>query len=153
MNDVSLLDAAARRRHLEMLLMSCAVVALAVVLDVRPDHQVSFRFLPNWPLPPSCASRAIFGVPCPGCGLTRSFVYLAHGEWQASLEMHRLGWLLALAVVFQFPYRLAALLGRKDRPLGSLAPAVFCWTLIFLLLANWVLQIVEQIGAGRGCAG
>ena len=133
--------------------MSCAVVAMAAILDVRPDRQVSFRFLPNWPLPPSCASRAVFGVSCPGCGLTRSFVYLAHGEWRASLEMHRLGWLLALAVAFQLPYRLAALWGGMDRPLGSLAPTVFSWTLIFLLLANWVLQIVESVGAGQGPVG
>jgi hypothetical protein len=42
-----------------------------------------------------CLFRRLTGVPCPGCGLTRSWAHLAKGEWSASLRAHPLGPLLA----------------------------------------------------------
>jgi hypothetical protein len=29
---------------------------------------------------------------CPGCGLGRSIALLMHGKWEASFNMHPLGW-------------------------------------------------------------
>ena len=54
---------------------------------------------------------------------------------------HRVGWLLALAVVLQIPYRLAALLGRNRQPLGKRFPELFGLALIVALIGNWVLQV------------
>jgi hypothetical protein len=45
---------------------------------------------------------------CPGCGLTRSIIELAHGNLESSLASHRLGLLLAGAIA----YLTAA--GRRD---------------------------------------
>ncbi len=132
---------AARRRHRFMLAVSSAVVLLALLLRVRPDERVEFAWLPGIPLPETCASRSWFGIECPGCGLTRSMVYLFHGDWRASLAEHRLGWLLALATILQFPYRIAAL-ARKNAPL--LSPRLtsgFGHALIVLLIANWMLNV------------
>jgi hypothetical protein len=131
-----------RRRHRGMLLIACAVTGLSFVLAVRSDERVTLPLLPDRPLPPTCLSRSLFGVGCPGCGLTRSFVYLAHGAWQESLREHRLGWLLAFAVLMQFPYRGVALWRKNDRPLGRLLPRVFSGLLIFLLIGNWVVQVL-----------
>jgi hypothetical protein len=128
-----------RKRHRQMLAIAGAVVVLSLALEVVAGQRVAFRFLPHWPLPPSCLSRTLFGVSCPGCGLTRSFIYLAHGDLQASWQAHHLGWLLALAVVLQFPYRLAALLRNQDQPLGRHVPRIFSGTLILLLFVNWLL--------------
>jgi hypothetical protein len=129
------------RCHRQMLGMACAVIALSLLLLVRSDDHAAFRFLPDWPIPVSCPSQAIFGVDCPGCGLTRSFVFLAHGDWQHAWEKHRLGWLLALAVAIQIPYRLAAMLGRNPRPLGTRIPYLFSMALIAALIGNWVLRV------------
>ncbi len=131
---------ASRKRHREMLVLAAAVVALSLALEVQSGQHVALHCLPGCPMPGTCLSHQLFGVDCPGCGLTRSFVYLFHGDWRASLEMHRLGWLLALAVVLQFPYRLAALGFGADHPLGHWFPWAFGMTLIALLLGNWVLQ-------------
>lgn len=43
-----------------------------------------------------CFSRRVLDLPCPGCGLTRAFAYLAKGEWRAALAAHPLAPVLAL---------------------------------------------------------
>ena len=47
-------------------------------------------------LPSICAFHNVTGWPCPGCGLTRSWVSMAHGHVSASLIWHPLGPLLFL---------------------------------------------------------
>jgi hypothetical protein len=37
-----------------------------------------------------CPSVTLFHAPCPGCGMTRALVALAHGEVGESLSMHAL---------------------------------------------------------------
>ena len=105
-----------RPGHLAMLIFSLTLVVLALLLQVRPDQRLALRWLTGAPLPDCCLSRAVFGVPCPLCGLGRSAVHLGHGDWWASLAAHRLGWLLVLAMLFQVPYHTAALIRKKARP-------------------------------------
>ena len=52
-------------------------------------------------LPSLCLLRNVTGLPCPGCGLTRSWVDLVRGDLGASLGHHRLGWLIMLYVAAQ----------------------------------------------------
>ncbi len=35
-----------------------------------------------------CAFRATTGVPCPGCGMTRSMGALARGRWHDAMHLH-----------------------------------------------------------------
>ena len=35
-----------------------------------------------------CGFRALTGIPCPGCGMTRAMAALARGEWTAALRYH-----------------------------------------------------------------
>jgi hypothetical protein len=127
------------RRHRQMLSIACAVLVLSLVLRMRSDDHAALAFLPDWPIPSLCPSQTIFDVDCPGCGLTRSFIHLAHGDWHRALSKHRVGWLVALAVVLQIPYRLTALLGRNPQPLGQRFPKFFGVALIVALIGNWVL--------------
>jgi hypothetical protein len=134
---------AARRRHdITMLLMAVAVIAGAFSLRVRNDGRVALWCLPDWPLPHSCASRAVFGTSCAGCGLTRSCIYLAQGDLGASWRTHRLGWLMAAAIVCQIPYRAAVLRRSGGRPLGIWFPRAFGYILIVLLIGNWIAGLL-----------
>ncbi|MGO9115724.1 MAG: DUF2752 domain-containing protein [Thermoguttaceae bacterium] len=128
-------------RHWQILAFACGALVLSLLLEVRCDDHAAFVFLPDWPIPSSCPSQTIFHVDCPGCGLTRSLIYLAHGDWQRSLAKHRLGWLFALVLVLQIPYRLVALLGRNRLPLGQRFPKLFGMALIVALIGNWALLI------------
>ena len=44
---------------------------------------------------PFCPLASVIGVPCPGCGLTRATLALAHGDLQHALELHPLVFVLA----------------------------------------------------------
>jgi hypothetical protein len=135
--------AGGRQRHGFFLALAAMIAVLAWALEVRPDERVAFRGFSQWPLPHSCYSRAVFGVPCPGCGLTRSFVYLARGDWQAAWQEHRLGWLLAGIVALQFPYRLWALSRGGRTALNPKLATALAIVLAILMLVNWGLRFVE----------
>lgn len=126
------------RQHWIVLLLCTIVVLGAVLLEVAPEGRVAIRGLERAPLPHSCGSRALLGVRCPACGLTRSTIHIANGRWRESIEVHRLGWLVALVVLAQFPYRLLALAKRRAAPLGRRVPGLVGAGLICLLLANWI---------------
>ena len=107
-----------RRRHWQILWLCAGILVASAVLGVRHDGRVVIPGLPDHPLPGTCISQHVLGVDCPGCGLTRSFVHLAHGRWDAAWSVHRLGWLAFLAVAIQVPYRLL-LIRRARRQLGT----------------------------------
>ena len=97
-------------------------------------------------VPPLCLSRSCFGVSCPGCGLTRSFIHLAHADWDASWKCHRLGWLLAAMLVLQVPYRIHGL-RHPDNPLLSAGWRIWITRiLIALLIGNWLVGLLLTEG-------
>ncbi|HEX5447126.1 MAG TPA: DUF2752 domain-containing protein, partial [Pirellulales bacterium] len=147
----------ARERHWFFLALAASVVVMALLLNVRGDR-VALVGLPDYPLPHLCMSRSLLGRTCPGCGLTRSFVYLAHGDWQAAWRVHRLGWLVAALVLFQLPYRTWMLI-RRCNGLPTRLVQCYAAAVVALLVFNWGLGIIEgnsfclpnpdEIGAAR----
>lgn len=60
-------------------------------------------FLPLLSLSPSCAFKALFNIPCPTCGATRSLVHLSHGELLPALAMNPIiAIVIGFAVLFFF---------------------------------------------------
>lgn len=49
--------------------------------------------------PVICPFRNLTGLPCPGCGLTRSWVYATHGHWHDSILAHPFGMLAILVTL------------------------------------------------------
>ena len=127
----------ARRRHRDVLLASLSVILLSFLLVIRADGRVAFRGAEGYAVPETCASHALLGIDCPTCGLTRSFIELARGDWRASLGFHRLGWMVALAVVLQVPYRSACLL--SGRSLGRAPASAVAYVFVAAVLLNWVI--------------
>ncbi len=48
---------------------------------------------------PPCSFRVLFGIRCPGCGMTTSWAYFVRGQWLASMTVSLGGFLLALAAM------------------------------------------------------
>jgi hypothetical protein len=85
-------DAPATRRPTTTELVAVAgVAALGASLLLSPDH------IEDGPV--ICPFRRLTGLPCPGCGLTRSWVYLTHGWWRESFLAHPFGPLFAAVMV------------------------------------------------------
>lgn len=49
--------------------------------------------------PVVCPFRLATGLPCPGCGLTRSWVYWMHGDWKDGMIANPFGIVLLAAAV------------------------------------------------------
>lgn len=123
-----------------LLIAAIAVFVFAALFQIQNGDRVS---LAGWTIPETCTSKAYLNLPCPGCGLTRSFVALAHGDWIASYSFHRLGWATALFVFLQIPYRTARLIHpNQSRPKASRYLQTFALVLVIAILVNWVVELV-----------
>ncbi len=138
-----------RRRilHHRNVLFACSIVVLlALSLKTRTDQRIELAWLPGIPMPETCASRNMFDVECPGCGLTRSFIAMTAGDFSDAFQLNRTGWMLACAMLIQFPYRLFLLHHLKTHGLPEPVPEwlklAFSWTLIATLIGNWLLKIL-----------
>lgn len=89
------------RWHAFVLALTGAVILASFLLSATPEGVGLF----GWELPYRCGVREILGFPCPGCGLTRSFVLTAHGHPIEATRVHPLGAAGWLAVAVQVPYR------------------------------------------------
>lgn len=122
-----------------MLGMSVAALLLSSCLEVRPEGGVGPRGWHGIALPGLCLSQEIWGISCPGCGLTRSFILLAQGQWHSAFEMHRLGWFMAVVVAGQIPYRLACL-WQNRQVLGRTCTRLIGYLIIAALIGNWLIR-------------
>ena len=132
--------------HLTTLLILGTILTLPFILSFNPSPHPNagqLRIL-NIAIPELCLSHRLFHVECPGCGLTRSFVALAHGDWLRAYEFHRLGAVLYAYIVFLVVFHITGIavgkrpmsvqLVRLHRKLGVL--------MILLLIANWAFPLL-----------
>lgn len=93
------------RTDLTILGGAVGVLILAALLEPHPEVVRLF----GHDVPPMCAFSVLTGLSCPGCGLTRSFAFLEHGDLGASFAMNPLGPALWSLVAAQVPYRMLRL--------------------------------------------
>jgi hypothetical protein len=83
-----------RRGRILLTVGSLAVLGgFAVAYRLEPDPR-GFGTHQRLGLPP-CTIRAVFGVPCPSCGMTTSFANITKGRWRAAARANFAGLLLS----------------------------------------------------------
>jgi hypothetical protein len=99
-----------------------------------------------------CLFKAAFHIPCPGCGMTRSFKALWRGQWFLAVRYHPLGPLFfGICTVF-------LLLALFQRPLAKTPfalPKAHQWllrgktlkTLVVLMLGVWAVRMGLYLAA------
>ena len=91
------------------------ILVLAALMTVGPQRQV---YLPGLsvPVPETCTLKSRFAIDCPGCGMTRSFIHLAHGRFLDAMRLNPASVLVFLFIAAQIPAAAARfLLGRRSR--------------------------------------
>ncbi|NIN93340.1 DUF2752 domain-containing protein [bacterium] len=91
--------------HLVIFIACFCILTAALILRPASPGTSHLR-LGKISIPDMCILRAATGVPCPGCGLSRSMVAAINGDLRRSLAFHRLGLLTLLYVFLQFVCRL-----------------------------------------------
>lgn len=125
-----------------MLVIISVALVFSILFSFKGQGSEASLALAGVNLPPICGSRVLLDLPCPGCGLTRSFVAIAAGDFARSLEFHRLGWLVWLAAVLQLPYRIYCLRELRSKLAERKWPFWIGRFLLIMLLANWFLQLL-----------
>lgn len=124
----------ARRSHWVGAVSGCALLA-TLVLAVRPSSGVP------------CLFRVVFGVPCPGCGLTRSLAFIWRADLVGAVRYHPLGPLaFAYAVMFVadsiWPARWRRSREALDRVCDAALSRRAVTTVGVALVAVWALRLV-----------
>lgn len=130
--------------HWLMLGLAGSVLAAAACLQIRGHSQVIIPWV-NVPLPPMCQFQALFGIDCPGCGLTRCFISLAHGDLGGAWRYNPAGMLFFGVVAAQLPYRLVQLWRiRQGLPQFdcNLVAARVLLAFALALLLQWVIRML-----------
>ena len=98
--------------HALLLGLSIAVILAAALLT--PSFEAVSFF--GSEVPVLCGWRRMTGWPCLGCGLTRSFTFMAHGRVFDAFQVNLLGPLLFALVASQIPWRAVILWRGRPTP-------------------------------------
>lgn len=123
--------------------MSLGVILLSMVLSLGSEPGQVLLPLIGRPLPPLCQLKLFTGLDCPGCGLTRSFIALAHGQWRDSFHFNPAGPLWFAFIAVQVPYQ-AWQLSRIRRGIRPLDLSWWGQGIIYACLAALILQWVMR---------
>ena len=96
-----------------VILIICGGIIAAALIITPTKTDISYLKIGSIPLPDTCIFHNLTGLPCPGCGLSRSIVAAAHGKIINSFSHHRLGLLTLVYILLQFIFRLGWILFPK----------------------------------------
>jgi uncharacterized protein DUF2752 len=129
--------------HRVLLLLSGGVLIVAALLSVRGQSQVVVPLI-GLALPELCMMRRTWGIDCPGCGLTRCFIALGHGDVASAWSFNPAGLWLFLIVAFQLPFRTYQLWrirrGQAELMLSRTAQVALS-LFVIALLVQWALRL------------
>lgn len=93
---------------------------------------------------PLCPTKLFFGIPCPGCGLTRATLAMVQGDFGAMARHHP----LAPIVVGFVLYAVATAAWDRAAPhVPARAPRMRAWALLVLVLVGvWVVRLSGGLG-------
>lgn len=106
---------------------SAAVLLASLVLQIGPERTVVVPVI-NRALPETCAMYSRLGIDCPGCGLTRSFIHLSHGNVSAAWQLNAVGVFLYGFIILQLVLAVLHLLASLQ--VTTISRSLAFWTAI-----------------------
>ena len=89
---------------------------------------------------PLCFFKYLTHLDCPGCGLTRSFIAISHGDWKGALHFNVLGPFIYLYLLFYLIKHLIFLIWNQQ--LSWQMPLWFQWSFGLLFLGQWIWKLM-----------
>ena len=93
---------------------------------------------------PPCTIRLIWGLRCPGCGMTTSWAYYVRGQWINSAHANVGGMALAMLSTVLVPWALVS--GVRGRcwgqPVGEKVAVAIAAVLVAVILLDWVIRLL-----------
>lgn len=133
--------------HALYLALASLVVGLAFALGVPGEGEASGKVmvpLLNVPMPSLCQFKNLTGIDCPGCGMTRAFIRIAHGQIVSAWWLNPASYVLFAFIAAQIPYR-AVQLWRMSRGQNQLywptVNRVAVTTLMITLISQWLVKL------------
>ena len=126
-------DKGATRRHAWVIWLGLSAMFAASVLWRPSDNGIIL-----------CPFRALTGYPCPGCGMTRAFSAIAHGEPLTAVLYNPLSPLLFVAGLLVWTSAAATLLNLESvrAALARLRPSTLaCYLFLGIMLIWWVVRL------------
>jgi len=83
--------------------MAAAVLLMSFLMRSEGETEV---FMPgfNSPMPETCSARRMFGIDCPGCGMTRAFISISSGRFARAWSFNPASFVVYLFVALQIPW-------------------------------------------------
>lgn len=138
-----------RTEHLWILSLAVMAIAGAFLLQFSSDGNLRLTVpctCEALTLPETCPSRVILGVSCPGCGLTRSFVAMARGDFDAAIRFNPMGPALFVLCWLQIPYRMCEYfrVGHSSQVWTAITDRLHLvtWAMAVGLLGAWAVKLV-----------
>lgn len=127
------------RGKLYVLSLCVLILALPQYFSINQQGEVELH---NVVLPQTCAFKYFFGIDCPGCGLTRSFIMLFRLDFVQSWHYNSVGIFIFLYVLLQIPAR-TYLLFSPDRKHDRFNVLIDNCNkvILFVLTANWIIKL------------
>jgi hypothetical protein len=138
--------AVSKRTHLLILLGCLTVVGLSMTMSIQDREKVALPGMGS-SLPELCHLKRIFHVPCPGCGLTRSFISMGHFDLFAAASYNVVGIPLFLVTLMQIPYRTYWVFRRDNKQMtlaGLKTEGYVMIGLSVLLIAQWLIRMAIE---------
>ncbi|MHB8894012.1 MAG: DUF2752 domain-containing protein [Candidatus Geothermincolia bacterium] len=118
-----------------LLVLAAGVVALSFLLPTLKSHHAWLNI--------PCVFHAVTRLPCLACGLTRSFVFTAHGNFFSAFEMHLLGPVLFFGACTATVYLGASVVSgyRVRYDLSRRVRRIAFWSVLGIFLLCWGIKL------------
>ena len=135
-----------------MLALRWSMIGRYVWPAMRPATLLTLSFLGAALVPVSfvtngpslCPFKMLTGLPCPGCGMTRSVVTLLHGDLGASLFYHPLG-IVIVALCFALVLADGWAWWRETRTVPAPSSTASLMSHLMLTPAPWLALVVLTV--------
>ena len=130
--------------HLAFFLAALFIIVMSFAMSVAGTK---FVYLPGalLPMPESCTSKMLLGIDCPGCGMTRAFISISHGQFVHAWNFNPASFVAYLFVAVQLPWQILQMwrIWQRRPPIDNLWIYFLPVVMVVAMISQWLVRIVS----------